>query len=245
MFLFGKNNKLRLTLFKIITHKYFEKLILILILFSICLLIASNPFNDPHSLLGNLLYIGDCIVVALYFLEILMKILTYGFLLNGPHSFMMDLWNFLDLFIFISTLMGTIDTRFPFSQYDFKWCRALRIFKLIQYNKGLKQAMLHLFQSIPDIISLLIFYLMNLFFFGVLATKYFKGTFDSCAGFEEEFLEKIKSKADCFDYGGDWLYFDLNFNNIFHSLSTLFQISTTEGWMELMFIFTVRFMRII
>ena len=203
-------------------------------MFSIVLLIISNPMNNPHTSIANLLYAGDCVVLGLYFIEILMKIITYGFLMNGSHSFLMDLWNFVDLLIFILTLMGTIDTRFPFSQYDFKWCRALRIFKIIQYNTGLKEALHNLLLSIPDIISLWLFYLMNLFFFGVIATKYLKNTLDYCSGLNEEALKNVITISDCFDYGGDWIKNDLSFNNIFDSLSTLFQISTTEGWMELM-----------
>ena len=190
--------------------------------------------NDPNSISANLLYAGDCFVLSLYFIEILMKIISYGFILNGHHSFLFDLWNFIDILIFILTLLGTIDTKFKFSQYDFKWCRALRIFKLIEYNNGLKEAMHNLVLSIPDIISLWLFYLMNLFFFGMIATKYLKNTLNFCEGVEGELFEMVVTENDCYDYGGDWLKRDLVFDNISSSLSTLFQISTTEGWMELM-----------
>lgn len=234
MYLFEKTNKFRLFLHKIITNSKFEKAIIIIIILSIVILIISNPMNDPNTVSSNLLYMGDCIVVSLYFIEILMKIISHGFLLNGPHSFTMDLWNCIDLLIFILTLLGTIDTRFEFSQYDFKWCRALRIFKLIQYNTGLKEAMHNLFLSIPDIISLWMFYLMNLLFFGMIATKYLKSTLNYCDSLDSEFVNMVFTKYDCFDYGGDWLRRDLNFDDISNSLSTLFQIATTEGWMELM-----------
>lgn len=130
--------------------------------------------------------------------------------------------------------MGTIDTKFHFSQYDFRWCRALRIFKVIYYSKGLKQAMYNLFLSVPDIISLWMFYFMNLFFFGVIATKYLKKSMDFCTTLDASVAHTIRTKAECFDYGGDWLKNDLDFNTIFDSLSSLFQISTTEGWMDLM-----------
>lgn len=155
-------------------------------------------------------------------------------MLNGPNSFILDLWNFLDLLVFVLTLMGTIDSKFHFSQYDFRWCRALRIFKVIYYSKGLKQAMYNLFLSVPDIISLWMFYFMNLFFFGVIATKYLKKSMDFCTTLDSRVTQTIRTKAECFDYGGDWLKNDLDFNTIFDSLSSLFQISTTEGWMDLM-----------
>lgn len=37
-------------------------------------------------------------------------------------------------------------------------------------------------------------------------------------------------KQDCFDYGGDWLNNDYNFDNIMASMLNLFVLSTTEGW---------------
>ena len=68
----------------------------------------------------------------------------------------------------------------------------------------------------------------------MIATKYLKNTLNFCEGVEGELFEMVVTENDCYDYGGDWLKRDLDFDNISSSLSTLFQISTTEGWMELM-----------
>lgn len=207
---------------------------IIFIILSIFILINLNPINQTDTLTADALYIGDCVIVTLYFIEILMKIMVYGFIFNGPQSYMMDIWNTIDMLMFTLTLLGTVDAKFHFSEYDFKWCRALRVFKIIQYTPGLKLAMYNLFLSVPDIISLLTFFFMNLFFFGVIATKYLKNTLNYCSGLNDVQLKYAFTKWDCFDYGGDWLPNDFAFDNIYHSLSTLMQISTTEGWMEIM-----------
>lgn len=36
------------------------------------------------------------------------------------------------------------------------------------------------------------------------------------------------------DYGGDWIRNDSNFDDIFHSMLTMFKVSITEGWIEIM-----------
>ena len=37
------------------------------------------------------------------------------------------------------------------------------------------------------------------------------------------------------DLGGDWLRMDSNFDNIIEAMITMFKISITEGWVEIMF----------
>ena len=39
---------------------------------------------------------------------------------------------------------------------------------------------------------------------------------------------------DCYNYGGEWVQPDLNFDNTFNSLLTLVTIQTTEGWIDVM-----------
>lgn len=36
------------------------------------------------------------------------------------------------------------------------------------------------------------------------------------------------------DYGGEWVNTDDNFDNVFDSMITLFNIMTTEGWIDVM-----------
>jgi hypothetical protein len=51
---------------------------------------------------------------------------------------------------------------------------------------------------------------------------------------ENEILQIIIDKWDCFDYGGDWVNADTTFDNIIKAISTMFQLSTTEGWINIM-----------
>ena len=48
-------------------------------------------------------------------------------------------------------------------------------------------------------------------------------------------ITNIDNKFSCLDWGGDWLIQDLTFDTYFKSLSTIFQMITTEGWSYIMF----------
>jgi len=219
----------------IVMHKYFEKVILATIVISVVFLMIHDPFQSPDTMENKIQFIIDLIVILFFFFEMMLKISAFGLIFSGPKSFILDPWNCFDLFLFIFTVLGTIDTKLSFSAVNFKWCRVFRIFKIIQFNQGLKNATHILFKSIPDLINLLFFYFMNLFVFGIIAINYLKGVFLHCTTIDEELTSHVITKEDCFDYGGDWINRDLNFDNIFNSLSTLFQLSTTEGWIEEMF----------
>ena len=202
---------------------------------SVVFLMIHNPMESPDAFENSIQVYIDIVVIIFYFIEILLKILAYGVLFSGPDSFLLDPWNCFDVVLLVLTLLGTIDSISSFSSVNVKWCRVFRIFKIIKLAQGLRDAMNILFKSIPDLISLTFFYFMNLFVFGIIAVNYLKGVFFYCNTIDLEIQSCVITREDCFDYGGDWVNQDLNFDNIFISLSTLFQISTTEGWVEEMF----------
>ena len=41
--------------------------------------------------------------------------------------------------------------------------------------------------------------------------------------------------AACVEQGGKWLTYDRNFDNIGSGMMTLLEISTTEGWVDVMY----------
>ena len=36
-------------------------------------------------------------------------------------------------------------------------------------------------------------------------------------------------------YGGDWIIMDSNFDNLLQGVLTMFKVSLTEGWLDLLF----------
>ena len=76
---------------------------------------------------------------------------------------------------------------------------------------------------------LIIFFLL----FGILGVNLFKGSFFNCVfDFDNKF--PISREHDCYDYGGNWINEDYNFDNVLNAMVTLFVIATTEGWIDIM-----------
>ena len=91
-----------------------------------------------------------------------------------------------------------------------------------------------LMDAAPTIIKLLVFYVLFLTLFGIFGTKLLKGTYYRCKGLSVHETAKVIERSDCFDMGGDWINNDIHFDNILQAVSTLFQVGTSEGLLNLL-----------
>jgi hypothetical protein len=79
-------------------------------------------------------------------------------------------------------------------------------------------------------------------FFTILAVfniTFFKGQLYRCISdnIPSQYLVDssfLKTKQDCMNYGGDWVNSDQHFDNVANSLVVVFQMATTEGWVDVM-----------
>ncbi len=56
---------------------------------------------NPDSKTKSALVVIDKLTMAIFTLEIISKIVAYGFLLNGEYSYMRELWNIMDFIILV------------------------------------------------------------------------------------------------------------------------------------------------
>jgi len=114
---------------------------------------------------------------------------------------------------------------------------------------GMKTVVNALLESIPALISVLLIVLLFLLVFGILGIQLFKGQLGVCN--DED--DAIEMKADCrgeflvpiFDYRGvqigtmwqqrEWSVPFNNYDDIFISMLTFFEIATLSGWPDMMF----------
>jgi hypothetical protein len=80
----------------VVTHRYFDPIILALIVASSILLAIDNPLDDPESEKVKTLAILDIIITACFIVECVLKIIAYGFLCNRQSSYLRSGWNVLD-----------------------------------------------------------------------------------------------------------------------------------------------------
>jgi len=96
--------------------------------------------------------------------------------------------------------------------------------------------------AVPFIRDVIVVSLLFLLLFAILRTNFFKGTFYSCnlesigKDFSTALVEHVVDKFTCLDYGGEWVNQLSNFDNVKNSMITLFNIMTTEGWIDVMWL---------
>ncbi len=83
------------------THKYFDPFIMSLIFISTILMAVDSPLNDPDSTLSQVLNIIDIVITSFFVMESVTKIIAYGFIFNGPESYLRISWNIMDFIIVI------------------------------------------------------------------------------------------------------------------------------------------------
>ena len=72
--------------------------------------------------------------------------------------------------------------------------------------------------------------------FGILGVTFFKGKFFYCDTdkLPHEISPQVLTIWDCFDLGGEWARYDANFDHVGHAMITMFNLMTTEGWVQIM-----------
>lgn len=174
-------------------------------------------------------------------------------------AYLKDSFNILDftivffsiLTMILEALKGDIDISFV---RGFRALRALRPLRVVSKNEGIKTVVNSLLLSIPSLLNVLLIIMLFLLVFGILGVQLFKGGIAFCNN--KSIL--IKTKADCLDsknspfwqnkinqwgmetseailVDAEWTVPDNNYNNVFNSMLTFFEISTLEMWPHYMF----------
>lgn len=118
----------------------------------------------------------------------------------------------------------------------FRMLRVLRPLRFLKRNLGLKIQVISLMNAIPGIFNLMMIATLVLMLFGIQAVGFLKGKLYYCetVNVPEYLTGSIKNKWDCINYGGEWVKPENHFDDVFSAMRTLFGMSTTEGWLEVM-----------
>lgn len=168
-----------------ISHKVFETIVLILIGISTINLAIETPIDDPNCLKLKVLQYFDLIMTACFTLEMIAKIIVFGFLFNGSESYLRVGWNILDFFIVTSALVSLAPNTGK-NLKVFKILRVLRVLRvlrplrMISKNEGLKVSITALIKSLPRIGNLQMIVFFFLFLFSILHSTLFGGLMWNC-----------------------------------------------------------------
>ena len=236
---------------RIATHSRFDTIILILIGISSISLALDNPFNDPEGFLAISIGYVDIFLTFCFTVEMAVKVLSIGFIYHDD-SYLRDGWNFLDFCIVILSIASLFlnDPNLA-SIRSLRALRALRPLRLISRAPGMKKVVNALLSSIPSILNVLLVCSLFFLIFGILGTYQLKGKLFYCEmdhlssevrasleqtyGFTTRSFKKLFSKEACIEVGRQWKNSPSNFDNVMKSMMLLFEMSTTEGWVDMMF----------
>ena len=179
-------------------------------------------------------------MTGFFICEMLTGIVARGFAICGKESYIRNGWNVLDFIIVcsatISVIFSTIDLGFIKS---LRVMRVLRPLRLLAKHRGLKLAISALFNSLPNILNLLLIVMFFIFMLAILQTTLFAGQFWHC---DTEHLNLddymavngITTRYECLLFGGEWVNPDFMYDNTLRSMLTLVSIQSTEGWVDTM-----------
>ncbi|KAI3372490.1 hypothetical protein L3Q82_022689 [Scortum barcoo] len=238
MFIFGQINPVRRLCHYIVTLRYFEMSILVVIAMSSIALAAEDPVwtNAPRN---NVLKYLDYAFTGVFTFEMVIKMVDLGLLLH-PGSYFRDLWNILDFIVVSGALVA-----FAFSGTkgkDISTIKSLRVLRVLRPLKTIKRLpkLKAVFDcvvnSLKNVLNILIVYILFMFIFAVIAVQLFKGKFFYCTD-ESKGLEK-DCKGQFLDYDKDgvaampreWKKYEFHYDNVLWAFLTLFTVSTGEGW---------------
>lgn len=174
------------------------------------------------------------VVSSLFLGECLLKIYVMGFA-KGKYAYLKDNYNRLDfiivVFSIISWVLESSNTGINISYLKaLRALRALRPLKLVSKNEGMKLVVNSILASIPNLINVFLISILFYFVFGVLGISMLMGKVSFCN--VDGDLDKLQCLAI---EGGEWVTPENNYNNVFASMTTFFEVSTLETWPDIMF----------
>lgn len=124
------------------------------------------------------MYYADIVLTAVFAIEALFKIITFGFLFNKSKSYLRNGWNIIDFVVVIVSIISLALTNNKIKTVKIlRLLRVLRPLRVISRNKGLRIGIQALFKALPNIFNVIVISLLFFVIFAIIGVNYFKGSF--------------------------------------------------------------------
>ncbi|XP_063787224.1 voltage-dependent P/Q-type calcium channel subunit alpha-1A isoform X12 [Pseudophryne corroboree] len=243
MFILSTTNPLRRLCHYIVTLRYFEMCILLVIAMSSIALAAEDPVY-PEATRNNVLRYFDYVFTGVFTFEMVIKMVDLGLLLHQG-AYFRDLWNILDFIVVSGALVA-----FAFSGgskgKDISTIKSLRVLRVLRPLKTIKRLpkLKAVFDcvvnSLKNVLNILIVYMLFMFIFAVVAVQLFKGKFFYCTDESKEFQRDCRGEYLVYEKNEvkaqkrEWKKWPFHYDNVLWALLTLFTVSTGEGWPDVL-----------
>ncbi|CAK6974288.1 voltage-dependent T-type calcium channel subunit alpha-1G [Scomber scombrus] len=238
LYLFPPESRLRIICKKIIKHKMFDHVVLIIIFLNCITIAMERPRIDPGSAERIFLTLSNYIFTAIFVAEMVLKIVALGFCF-GEKVYLRSSWNILDgMLVMISvidilvSLISNSGTKILGMLRVLRLLRTLRPLRVISRAPGLKLVVETLMSSLKPIGNIVVICCAFFIIFGILGVQLFKGKFFVCQG---EDVRNITNKSDCLQLNYRWVRHKYNFDNLGQALMSLFVLASKDGWVDIMY----------
>ncbi|XP_056626587.1 voltage-dependent T-type calcium channel subunit alpha-1G isoform X1 [Triplophysa dalaica] len=238
LYLFPPQSRFRVTCNKIISHKLFDHVVLVIIFLNCITIAMERPRIDPSSAERIFLTLSNYIFTAIFVTEMTVKVVALGWCL-GKKTYLKSSWNILDgMLVMISvidilvSLISNSGTKILGMLRVLRLLRTLRPLRVISRAPGLKLVVETLMSSLKPIGNIVVICCAFFIIFGILGVQLFKGKFFVCQG---EDIRNITNKSDCFQANYKWVRHKYNFDNLGQALMSLFVLASKDGWVDIMY----------
>ncbi|KAK7122565.1 hypothetical protein R3I94_019619 [Phoxinus phoxinus] len=238
LYLFPPQSRFRVTCNKIISHKMFDHVVLIIIFLNCITIAMERPRIDPSSAERIFLTLSNYIFTAIFVTEMTIKVVALGWCF-GEKTYLKSSWNVLDgMLVMISvidilvSLIFNSGTKILGMLRVLRLLRTLRPLRVISRAPGLKLVVETLMSSLKPIGNIVVICCAFFIIFGILGVQLFKGKFFVCMG---EDTRNITNKSDCNLAQYKWVRHKYNFDNLGQALMSLFVLASKDGWVDIMY----------
>eukprot|EP00753_Platysulcus_tardus_P017551 PLAT6433.7.p1 GENE.PLAT6433.7~~PLAT6433.7.p1 ORF type:complete len:1917 (-),score=1127.16 PLAT6433.7:88-5337(-) len=232
----------------------FELFILTVIAVNTVSLAVANPLESKSAAWGVI----DTIALVIFTAEAVLKIVAMGFI-RRPHTYLRDNWNRLD---FVVVVTGLLEDLVPALKTVpvLRALRVLRPLRALNYFRGMQVVLKSVTRGGRLLLNVLIVMLFFFVVFGIIGVENLGGglrrrclpvsaavptSYDDipedalfCAKATTSFglhCAAVAANLTCVDTGFNPNNGLTSFDDIIHAFYTLFQITSLEGWSELMY----------
>ena len=224
---------IQIALQKVTLSSYFESFMLLLIVANAVMICCKGLVND--KVYSDLMLAND-VLTFVYLVEMILKMIS-----TSVKTYFDGVWNIFDSFV---TLLGVLSfvIRFTVRKEDIDFgetagthrafklidalAKVLRIVRLFTINKrDSNQFILLLFQSMPHMLSLVMFLVLTTYIYAIVGMEMFSGKFPN---------GELPSDPALWAEYDDYHNF-ASFDTLGKSMLLLVQLLTTSGWHEIFF----------
>ncbi|XP_076332245.1 sodium channel protein para-like isoform X8 [Tachypleus tridentatus] len=227
--------RLRARSYWIVENKYFETVVITMIMLSSLALALEDVHLKNQPTLKEVLVIVDKFFTVIFLVEMLLKWLAFGF-----RKYFTNAWCWLDFTIVLVSMFNLAVGLVGYANIPafktMRTLRALRPLRAMSRLEGMRVVVNALIQAIPAIFNVLLVCLIFWLIFSIMGVQMFGGKFYQCVDANGTRINStyVPNVDACAAKNLTWENPLINFDNVLNAYLALFQVATFKGWVGIM-----------